>query len=48
MATERRHRRRLAKRFGSVMVVPTRLYGVRRTDVVAAVRRYSGSVPVFE
>jgi hypothetical protein len=44
----RRRRRRLARRFGSPMVVFTRLYGVRRTEVVAAVRRYSADVPVFE
>lgn len=47
-AAERRHRKRLVKRFGSVMVVPTRLYGVRRAELVAAVRHYGGTVPVFE
>lgn len=47
-AAERRHRKRLTKHFGSAMVVPTRLYGVRRAEVVAAVRHYSGTVPVFE
>ncbi|WP_031512794.1 hypothetical protein [Streptomyces sp. NRRL F-5123] len=45
---EWRRRRRLMKRFGSPLVVPTRLYGVRRAEVVAAVRHYSGAVPVFE
>ncbi|MCZ4126183.1 hypothetical protein [Streptomyces sp. H39-S7] len=44
----RRRRRRLARRFGSPMVVFTRLYGVRRAEVIAAVRRYSANVPVFE
>jgi hypothetical protein len=43
-----RRRRRLARQFGSPMVVPTRLYGVRRAEVVAAVRRYGANVPVFE
>ncbi|MFI0717874.1 hypothetical protein [Streptomyces sp. NPDC021224] len=45
---ERRHRKRLTKHFGSSMVVPARLYGVRRAELVAAVRHYSGTVPVFE
>ncbi|MFI0895379.1 hypothetical protein [Streptomyces sp. NPDC020983] len=44
----RRRRKRLMKQFGTALVVPTRLYGVRRAEVVAAVRHYSGTVPVFE
>jgi hypothetical protein len=44
----RRRRKRLMKQFGTALVVPTRLYGVRRAEVVAAVRHYSGNVPVFE
>ncbi|NUP36644.1 MAG: hypothetical protein HOY76_06365 [Streptomyces sp.] len=42
-----RTRRRLTEKFGSPMVVPLGLYGVRRAEVLAAVRTYCGKVAVF-
>ncbi|MFI0941113.1 hypothetical protein [Streptomyces sp. NPDC021020] len=43
-----RIRRQLDRRFGTQLVVSPRLYGRRVEDLVAAVRRYSPGLPVFD
>ncbi|MFI0717875.1 hypothetical protein [Streptomyces sp. NPDC021224] len=43
-----RIRRQLDRRFGTQLVVSPRLYGLRAEEIVAAVRRYSGGLPVFD
>jgi hypothetical protein len=44
---ERRRRKQLTGRFGSPMVLPTRLYGVRPAEVMSAVRTYDGRAALF-
>lgn len=46
-AGERRRRKRLTARFGSPMVLPTRRYGVRPAEVMAAVHTYDGRASLF-
>ncbi|MFG1809622.1 hypothetical protein [Streptomyces sp. NPDC049040] len=43
-----RKRRRLTARFGSPLIVYASVYGEDMDDLVAAVRRYSGGLPVFD
>lgn len=45
--SERRRRKQLAARFGSPMVLPARLYGVRPAKVMAAVRAHDGRAALF-
>lgn len=43
-----RTRARLAERFGSSLVVPTSAYNVGVEEIVAAIRTYSGGLPVID
>jgi hypothetical protein len=44
---ERRRRRQLTARFGSPMVLPARLYGIRPAEVMAAVHAHDGRASLF-
>jgi hypothetical protein len=46
-ASDRRRRDRLTGRFGSPMVLPARLYGVRPAEVLSAVHTYDGRAALF-